>query len=193
MGDQLCQGQDTFYFKYPFLDTVWCSTDRNRLEMYCFKTISAFFGEDFAVIIDLIYGHVIHATTPYYPIDALGISGYNHVRIQSGGEAMKQETIARIRRFTKERDWEQYHTPANLAKSISIEAGELLECFQWSDTDYDLTHAGEELADVMVYCQNMLDALGLDADAIITAKMDQNEAKYPVEKCRGSNAKYDQL
>ena len=123
---------------------------------------------------------------------------------------MKQETIARIRRFTKERDWEQYHTPANLAKSISIEAGqfhtpanlaksisieanELLECFQWSDTDYDLTHAGEELADVMVYCQNMLDALGLDADAIINAKMDQNEAKYPVEKCRGSNAKYDQL
>ena len=86
---------------------------------------------------------------------------------------MKQETIARIRRFTKERDWEQYHTPANLAKSISIEAGELLECFQWSDTDYDLTHAGEELADVMVYCQNMLDALGLDADAIINAKMDQ--------------------
>ena len=106
---------------------------------------------------------------------------------------MKQETIARIRRFTKERDWEQYHTPANLAKSISIEAGELLECFQWSDTDYDLTQVGEELADVMVYCQNMLDALGLDADAIINTKMDQNEAKYPVEKCRGSNAKYDQL
>ena len=108
-------------------------------------------------------------------------------------EAMKQETIARIRRFSMERDWDQFHTPANLAKSISIEAGELLECFQWSDTAYDLAHAGEELADVMVYCQNMLDALGLDADTIINAKMDQNEAKYPVEKSRGSNAKYDQL
>ena len=106
---------------------------------------------------------------------------------------MKPETIARIRRFSAERDWEQFHTPANLAKSIAIEAGELLECFQWSDTDCDLAHVGEELADVMVYCQNMLDALGLDADAIINAKMDQNEAKYPVEKCRGSNAKYDQL
>ena len=101
---------------------------------------------------------------------------------------MKQETIARIRKFSKERDWDQFHTPANLAKSISIEANELLECFQWSDTDYDLSHVGEELADVMVYCQNMLDALGLDADAIINAKMDQNEAKYPVEKSRGSKS-----
>ena len=106
---------------------------------------------------------------------------------------MKQETITRIRRFSQERDWDQFHTPANLAKSISIEANELLECFQWSDTDYDLRHVKEELADVMVYCQNMLDALGLDADAIINAKMDQNGAKYPVEKCRGRNTKYDQL
>ena len=106
---------------------------------------------------------------------------------------MKRETIERIRNFSKERDWEQFHTPANLAKSISIEANELLECFQWSDTEYDLEHVGEELADVMVYCQNMLDALGLDADTIISAKMDRNEAKYPVAKCRGSNKKYDLL
>ena len=56
---------------------------------------------------------------------------------------MKQETIDRIRKFTADRDWEQYHTPANLAKSISIEAGELLECFQWSDSDYDLGHVKE--------------------------------------------------
>ena len=108
-------------------------------------------------------------------------------------ETVRPETIARIRKFSQERDWEQFHTPANLAKSISIEAGELLECFQWSDTEYDFIHVGEELADVMVYCQNMLDALGLDADAIINAKMDQIEAKYHVEKCRGSNAKYDKL
>ena len=106
---------------------------------------------------------------------------------------MKQETIDRIRKFTSDRDWEQYHTPANLAKSISIEAGELLECFQWSDTDYNLEHVKEELADVMVYCQNMLDALGLDADEIVNAKMTQNEAKYPVEKAKGSAAKYTEL
>ena len=106
---------------------------------------------------------------------------------------MKQETITRIRKFTEDRDWQKFHTPANLAKSISIEAAELLECFQWSDTDYDLEHVKEELADVMVYCRNLLDELGLDEDEIIQAKMTQNEAKYPVEKARGSVAKYDQL
>ena len=106
---------------------------------------------------------------------------------------MKQETIDRIRQFTEDREWEQYHTPANLAKSISIEANELLECFQWSDTDYDLDHVKEELADVLVYCRNMLDCLGLDEDAIIMSKMAKNEAKYPVEKARGRNTKYDQL
>ena len=106
---------------------------------------------------------------------------------------MKQETIDRIRKFTEDRDWDQFHTPANLAKSISIEANELLECFQWSDTDYDLEHVKEELADVLVYCQNMLDALGLEADEIVNAKMDKNEAKYPVEKARGSSKKYTEL
>lgn len=106
---------------------------------------------------------------------------------------MKKETIARIRKFTADRDWEQFHSPANLAKSISIEAAELLECFQWSDTDYDLEHVKEELADVIVYCQDMLDKLGLDVDEIVNDKMTKNEAKYPVEKAKGSAAKYDEL
>ena len=106
---------------------------------------------------------------------------------------MKQETIDRIRKFTEDRDWDQFHTPGNLAKSIAIEASELLECFQWSDTEYDVGHVSEELADVLVYCRNMLDKLGLDEDVIINRKMDQNEAKYPVEKARGSAAKYDSL
>lgn len=106
---------------------------------------------------------------------------------------MKQETIDRIRKFTEDRDWEQYHTPENLAKSIVIEAAELLECFQWSGEEYDLQHVKEELADVMVYSCNLLDCLGLDEDEIINMKMDQNEKKYPVEKAKGSSAKYDQL
>ena len=106
---------------------------------------------------------------------------------------MKQETIDRIRRFTEDRDWDQFHSPANLAKSISIEANELLECFQWSDSDYDLEHVKEELADVIVYCQNMLDKLGLDVDEIVMSKMAKNEAKYPIEKAKGSAAKYDTL
>ena len=106
---------------------------------------------------------------------------------------MTEQTIQRIRKFTEDRDWEQFHTPANLAKSISIEANELLECFQWSDEDYDLEHVKEELADVLVYCRNMLDKLGLDEDDIVNAKMTKNEAKYPVDKARGSNKKYTEL
>ena len=106
---------------------------------------------------------------------------------------MNATTIERIRRFTTDRDWDQFHSPANLAKSISIEANELLECFQWSDDDYDLEHVKEELADVIVYCVDMLDKLGLNADEIVNAKMAKNEAKYPAEKAKGSAAKYDQL
>ena len=106
---------------------------------------------------------------------------------------MQKETIERIRRFTEERDWDQFHSPENLAKSIVIEAAELLECFQWDNEKFDLQHVKEELADVMVYSQNLLDKLGLDADEIINEKMSRNEAKYPVEKAKGVATKYDKL
>lgn len=106
---------------------------------------------------------------------------------------MEQETIDRIRKFTEDRDWDQFHSPANLAKSIVIEAAELLECFQWSDEEFDLQHVKEELADVIVYSQNLLDKLGLDADEIVNMKMTMNEEKYPVEKAKGKSDKYDQL
>ena len=106
---------------------------------------------------------------------------------------MKPETIERIRRFSDDRDWDQFHTPENLAKSIVIEAAELLECFQWSSSEYDLQHVKEELADVIVYTQNMVDKLGFDIDEIVNMKMEQNEKKYPIEKAKGSAAKYDQL
>ena len=103
---------------------------------------------------------------------------------------MKQDTIDRIRKFAEDRDWDQFHSPANLAKSISIEANELLECFQWSDTDYDIDRVKEELADVLVYCRDLLDKLKLDEDEIVNVKMTLNEAKYPVEKAKGKAAKY---
>lgn len=103
---------------------------------------------------------------------------------------MKQETIERIRQFSEDRDWDQFHSPANLAKSIVIEAAELLECFQWSDDAYDMQHIKEELADVIVYSQNLLDKLKLDVDEIVNMKMDQNEVKYPVEKAKGNAKKY---
>lgn len=106
---------------------------------------------------------------------------------------MKKETIERIRKFTSDRDWDQFHTPSNLAKSISIEAAELLECFQWSDNEYDLEHVLEELADVLVYCQDLADKLGVDVDEIVNKKMTKNELKYPVDKAKGNSTKYNKL
>ena len=104
-----------------------------------------------------------------------------------------EELSQRIRKFNEDRDWDQFHTPVNLAKSISIEANELLECFQWSNSDYDLNAVCEELADVTNYCLQMAQALGVDIIDIVNHKMDLNERKYPVEKARGVSTKYDKL
>lgn len=106
---------------------------------------------------------------------------------------MKHETIDRIRKFTDDREWNQFHSPANLAKSIVIEAAELLECFQWSDEEYDLQHIKEELADVIIYSQDLLDKLDLNVDEIVNMKITMNEEKYPVEKAKGSAVKYNKL
>lgn len=106
---------------------------------------------------------------------------------------MEKETIDRIRKFTSDRQWEKFHSPANLAKSISIEASELLECFQWDEKNFDLQHVKEELADVIIYCQDLLDQLDLQVDDIVNMKMTMNEAKYPIEKAKGKADKYNQL
>ena len=94
---------------------------------------------------------------------------------------MRQDTIDRIRRFTEDRDWDQFHSPENLAKSISIEAGELLECYQWSN-DPAIEKVEEELADVLNYCLQMATKLGLDPVEIVRKKMKKNAEKYPVDK-----------
>lgn len=96
-----------------------------------------------------------------------------------------------VRQFMAERDWQQFHSPENLAKSVSIEAGELLECFQWGDAD--LESAKDELADVLTYCMLLADKLGLDPDTIILDKLAKTREKYPVEKARGTSVKYDQF
>lgn len=106
---------------------------------------------------------------------------------------MKQETKDRIRKFKIDRNWSKFHSPANLAKSISIEANELLECFQWDEEKYDREHVIEELADVIVYCQDMLDVLELDVDQIVNDKMEMNEKKYPVEDAKGNAKKYTEF
>ena len=102
-----------------------------------------------------------------------------------------ETAIERVRAFVKDRDWDQFHTPDNLAKSICIEAGELLECFQWDPEKYEHRAVCEELADVMIYCMQLADKLQVNMEDIILDKMEKNEKKYPVEKARGNAAKYD--
>ena len=97
-----------------------------------------------------------------------------------------------IAAFVAERDWAQFHTPENLAKSIVIEAGELLECFQWN-ADADDARVRDELADVLTYCLMLADRIGADTDQIVHDKLAKNRKKYPVEKARGRSAKYDAL
>ncbi|MTK06832.1 MAG: nucleotide pyrophosphohydrolase [Hungatella sp.] len=110
---------------------------------------------------------------------------------------MTQETINKILQFRDERDWRQFHNPKDLAISISLEAAELLEVFQWSAEDVKCTEKmdkiREELADVINYCVLMADACDLDIDEIVQAKIKRNNEKYPVELAKGSKEKYDQL
>ena len=103
-----------------------------------------------------------------------------------------EELNQRIKKFNDDRDWNQFHTPSNLAKSISIEANELLECYQWSE-DADIASVKEELADVMNYCLQLAQVLNVDIIDIIQAKMDKNEKKYPIDKAKGVATKYDKL
>lgn len=91
-----------------------------------------------------------------------------------------------------ERDWQQFHSPENLAKSITIEAGELLECYQWN-ADADLEEVTGELADVFTYALLLADRLDLDPEQIIRAKLERTGQKYPVAKAKGRSTKYDRL
>lgn len=96
-----------------------------------------------------------------------------------------KKIVEDIKQFAQERDWQQYHSPDCLAKSISIEAAELLECFQWNCQDYDYKHVMEELADVMIYCIQMAIALDCDVEEIIYRKIEKNAKKYPLDKTKG--------
>lgn len=102
------------------------------------------------------------------------------------------ELIKEIKRFNEERDWDQFHSPENLAKSISIESGELLECFQWNP-NYDLEEVKSELADVLNYALLLADKLNVDPIRIVLEKMEMTAKKYPVEKAKGVSTKYNKL
>ena len=103
-------------------------------------------------------------------------------------DELKDELIE----FQKERDWKKFHTPENLAKSISIEAAELLEHFQWGK-EYDESEVADELADVLIYCIYMADAMGFNIKEIIGNKMKKNALKYPIDKSKGNAKKYTEF
>ena len=90
-----------------------------------------------------------------------------------------EELSKEIKNFVDERDWNQFHSPANLSKSISIEANELLECFQWDEKNYNLDDVKEELADVINYCIQMAQVLNLDIYQIVKDKLEKTKKKYP--------------
>ena len=94
--------------------------------------------------------------------------------------------------FTHERDWDQFHSPENLAKSIAIESGELLECFQWN-SEFDKKEVCKELADVTNYCILLADKLGVRLEDIVMEKLEETRKKYPIEKAKGKSTKYTKL
>ena len=103
-----------------------------------------------------------------------------------------EELLAALRQCVAERNWKQFHTPENLAKSISIESAELLELFQWSDPS-NLEDIKDELADVLTYCILLADHYDLDIEKIVLEKLEKTKSKYPVDKSYGSSEKYDRL
>lgn len=110
---------------------------------------------------------------------------------------ISKETVNKVLKFRDDRDWKQFHDPKDVAISISLEASELLEIFQWSRDDVycldKIDKIKEELADVVNYCILMADACNLDLDKIITDKIKLNAAKYPVDKAKGTSTKYNEL
>ena len=102
-----------------------------------------------------------------------------------------QELTNYLRGFAFAREWEAYHTPANLAKSISIEAGELLELFQWSDKPKD--DPSPEMADILIYLIRLADVMGIDLVKAAWEKIAANGRKYPVEKAKGNCKKYTEF
>jgi NTP pyrophosphatase (non-canonical NTP hydrolase) len=103
-----------------------------------------------------------------------------------------KDILEALRQFVAERNWKQFHTPENLAKSISIESAELLELFQWAEHS-DIQNIKDELADVLTYCILLADNYGLDVEEIVLEKLEKTKAKYPIDKSYGSSEKYDRL
>lgn len=124
---------------------------------------------------------------------------YAQGRERNRGGSVDIDTIKqKLADFAAQRDWEQFHSPKNLAMALSVEAAELLELFQWLSeaqsvqlNDDDLRQAGEELADIQLYLIRLADRLGIDLETAVHDKLRVNEEKYPVELSRGNATKYN--
>lgn len=104
-----------------------------------------------------------------------------------------KDIIDKLKKFRDDRNWSQFHTPENIAKSIVLEAAELLENYQWKNDSADIENIKDELADIMTYCIYMCDTYELDIKTIINEKIAKNEKKYPVDKAFGKADKYNKL
>lgn len=103
-----------------------------------------------------------------------------------------EKLLEKIEKFNTDRDWDKFHSPENLAKSVAIEAGELLECFQWNN-EYNLENVTDEIADVFVYLLDLTNKLGVDLLEVTDRKINKNAEKYPIDKAKGKSDKYDKL
>ena len=112
-------------------------------------------------------------------------------------KSISTETVAKVLEFRDKRNWNQYHNPKDLAISLSLEAAELLECFQWSGADTEVVrkqnNMKEELSDILIYSLLLADRLGINLDSAICEKILINEKKYPVEKSYGNSTKYNEI
>lgn len=113
---------------------------------------------------------------------------------------LSEDLVNRLTAFRRERDWEQFHTPKNLAIAISVEAGELLERFQWTADiasprmpSDQLARVAEEIADVAILLTYLAHDLGIDVPQAVNDKLARNNERYPADKSRGKAVKYDQL
>ena len=111
-----------------------------------------------------------------------------------------KELIKKLRKFADERDWEQFHSPKNLSMALTVEVGEILECFQWLTEEQSknldpeaLRRVKEEIGDVQIYLARLADQLGFSPLEAAEEKLKQNKKKYPIEKAKGKAKKYTEL
>jgi NTP pyrophosphatase (non-canonical NTP hydrolase) len=137
--------------------------------------------------------HLLRVSQVFVPHDVTNrTDNRSPIALQYIGFVVSEALLQQLKKFVAERNWEQFHSPENLAKSISIEAAELLEAFQWN-SDADEKKVREELADVLTYCILLADKYNLDIEEIVLDKLQETQKKYPVEKSFGKSDKYDRL